>query len=56
MAKEIKGFNEAYKRATHIESAKKYYQKAQNKAIKKLVSQGIPKEVAKVMSKQGLLK
>lgn len=54
MAKEIKGFNKAYKNAIRIESARKYLNKTTNRRVNELVKQGIDREVAKVMVKHNV--
>ena len=63
MAKEIKGFNEAYENARNIETVKKYARQAMNKKVKAIVEQLVAegtdiktaKAVAKSMAEGGLL-
>lgn len=60
---EIKGFNEAYERATYAETVKSYYKKAQAKKINQLVAELIAsgeddktaKAVAQSMAAAGLI-
>lgn len=60
---EIKGFNEAYERATYIESVKGHYKRAQAKKIEKLTAELIAsgedaktaRAVAKSMADAGLI-
>lgn len=51
MAKEIKGFNEAYRRATAIESLKEFQRKSYKKDVDYLVKEGMDRNIAKVYAK-----